>query len=401
MVGKVTDNGYMKIIENGNIPANLPIKPLVDEAPLYDRPSKRPDFQDEFQQLNLSTLEESENHNGAFLNLLASPNIACKEWVYQQYDHMVRINSVILPGSDAAIIRIKGSAKGVGISLDCNSRYCYLDPYLGGVIAVAEGARNMVCSGVKPLAMTNCLNFGNPEKPEIMWQFKESVSGMSEASRFLKTPVVSGNVSFYNETQGVAIYPTPVVGMIGLIPDCSKAITQFFKKEGDVIILLGETKEELGGSEYLKILHNKERGKPPELVLDLESRLHEVCLETIRQGLVKSAHDCSEGGLAIAIAESAVSGPVTLGAEISLESSIRKDALLFGESQSRIILSANKKHIEKIIGIAEKKDVPVTIIGKVIKNSLKVNINSRSVIELSCGKIKKAWKDTIKGYMEN
>ncbi len=401
VIGKVTDNGFMKIVENGNIPANLPIKPLVDEAPLYDRPSKRPDFQDKFQQLNLSTLEESENHNDTFLNLLASPNIACKEWVYQQYDHMVRINSVILPGSDAAIVRIKGSAKGVGLSLDCNSRYCFLDPYLGGVIAVAEGARNLVCSGVKPLAMTNCLNFGNPEKPEIMWQFKESVRGMSEASRFLKTPVVSGNVSFYNETQGVAIYPTPVVGMIGLIPDCSKAITQFFKKEGDLIILLGETKEELGGSEYLKILHNKEKGKPPELVLDLERRLHEVCLETIRQGLVKSAHDCSEGGLAIAIAESAVSGPVTLGAEISLESSIRKDALLFGESQSRIILSAKKKHIEKIIGIAEKKDVPATIIGKVINNRLKVNINSKSVIELNCGKIKKAWKDTIKAYMEN
>ena len=401
VVGKVKDNGYMKIIENGNIPANLPIKPLVDEAPLYDRPSKRPDFQDEFQLLDLSKLEESENHNDAFLNLLASPNIACKEWVYQQYDHMVRINSVILPGSDAAIIRIKGSAKGVGISLDCNSRYCYLDPYLGGLIAVAEGARNLVCSGVKPLAMTNCLNFGNPEKPEIMWQFKESVSGMSEASRFLKTPVVSGNVSFYNETQGVAIYPTPVVGMIGLIPDCSKAITQFFKKEGDVIILLGETKEELGGSEYLKILHNKEKGKPPELILDLESRLHDVCLEAIHKGFVKSAHDCSEGGLAIAIAESAVSGPVTLGAEISLESSIRKDALLFGESQSRIVLSASKKHIEKIIGIAEKKEVPATIIGKVTKNSLKVHINSRSVIELSCGKIKKAWKNTIKTYMEN
>jgi len=401
VVGKVTDNGYMKIIENSDIPANLPIKPLVDEAPLYDRPSKRPDFQDEFQLLDLSKLEESENHNDAFLNLLASPNIACKEWVYQQYDHMVRINSVILPGSDAAIIRIKGSAKGVGISLDCNSRYCYLDPYLGGLIAVAEGARNLVCSGVKPLAMTNCLNFGNPEKPEIMWQFKESVSGMSEASRFLKTPVVSGNVSFYNETQGVAIYPTPVVGMIGLIPDCSKAITQFFKKEGDVIILLGETKEELGGSEYLKILHNKERGKPPELILDLESRLHDVCLEAIHKGFVKSAHDCSEGGLAIAIAESAVSGPVTLGAEISLESSIRKDALLFGESQSRIVLSASKKHIEKIIGIAEKKEVPATIIGKVTKNSLKVHINSRSVIELSCGKIKKAWKNTIKTYMEN
>jgi phosphoribosylformylglycinamidine synthase len=314
---------------------------------------------------------------------------------------MVRINGVILPGSDAAVIRIKGSSKGVGMSLDCNSRYCYLDPYAGGMIAVAEGARNLVCSGVKPLAITNCLNFGNPEKPEIMWQFKESVRGMSDACSFFKTPVVSGNVSFYNETQGVAIYPTPVVGMVGLIQDCSKAITQFFKEDGDVIVLLGETKEELGGSEYLKITHNKEMGNPPELILDAENRLHELCLEAIRQELVKSAHDCSEGGLAIAIAECAVSGPVALGAEISLKTSLRKDALLFGESQSRIVLSANQKHIEKIIALAEKKGVPVKVIGKVIKQGLKININSKSVIEVSCDKIKKSWENTIKDYMGN
>ena len=401
VVGKVTDNGYMKVKENGNMPANLPIKPLVEGSPLYDRPSKRPGYQDELQHLVLSEFREPENYNDILLNLLASPNISCKEWVYRQYDHMVRINGVILPGSDAAVIRIKGSSKGVGMSLDCNSRYCYLDPYAGGMIAVAEGARNLVCSGVKPLAITNCLNFGNPEKPEIMWQFKESVRGMSDACSFFKTPVVSGNVSFYNETQGVAIYPTPVVGMVGLIQDCSKAITQFFKEDGDVIVLLGETKEELGGSEYLKITHNKERGNPPELILDAENRLHELCLEAIRQGLVKSAHDCSEGGLAIAIAECAVSGPATLGAEISLKTSLRKDALLFGESQSRIVLSANQKYIEKIIALAEKKGVPVNIIGKVIKQGLKININSKSVIEVSCDNIKKTWENTIKDYMGN
>ena len=401
VVGKVTDNGYMKVKENGNIPANLPIKPLVEGSPLYDRPSKRPGYQDELQHLVLSEFREPENYNDILLNLLASPNISCKEWVYRQYDHMVRINGVILPGSDAAVIRIKGSSKGVGMSLDCNSRYCYLDPYAGGMIAVAEGARNLVCSGVKPLAITNCLNFGNPEKPEIMWQFKESVRGMSDACSFFKTPVVSGNVSFYNETQGVAIYPTPVVGMVGLIQDCSKAITQFFKEDGDVIVLLGETKEELGGSEYLKITHNKEMGNPPELILDAENRLHELCLEAIRQELVKSAHDCSEGGLAIAIAECAVSGPATLGAEISLKTSLRKDALLFGESQSRIVLSANQKYIEKIIALAEKKGVPVNIIGKVIKQGLKININSKSVIEVSCDNIKKTWENTIKDYMGN
>ena len=401
VVGKVTDNGYMKVKENGNMPANLPIKPLVEGSPLYDRPSKRPGYQDELQHLVLSEFREPENYNDILLNLLASPNISCKEWVYRQYDHMVRINGVILPGSDAAVIRIKGSSKGVGMSLDCNSRYCYLDPYAGGMIAVAEGARNLVCSGVKPLAITNCLNFGNPEKPEIMWQFKESVRGMSDACSFFKTPVVSGNVSFYNETQGVAIYPTPVVGMVGLIQDCSKAITQFFKEDGDVIVLLGETKEELGGSEYLKITHNKEMGNPPELILDAENRLHELCLEAIRQGLVKSAHDCSEGGLAIAIAECAVSGPATLGAEISLKTSLRKDALLFGESQSRIVLSANQKHIETIIALAERKGVPVNIIGKVIKQGLKININSKSVIEVSCDNIKKTWENTIKDYMGN
>ena len=401
VVGKVTDNGYMKVKENGNMPANLPIKPLVEGSPLYDRPSKRPGYQDELQHLVLSEFREPENYNDILLNLLASPNISCKEWVYRQYDHMVRINGVILPGSDAAVIRIKGSSKGVGMSLDCNSRYCYLDPYAGGMIAVAEGARNLVCSGVKPLAITNCLNFGNPEKPEIMWQFKESVRGMSDACSFFKTPVVSGNVSFYNETQGVAIYPTPVVGMVGLIQDCSKAITQFFKEDGDVIVLLGETKEELGGSEYFKITHDKERGNPPELILDAENRLHELCLEAIRQELVKSAHDCSEGGLAIAIAECAVSGPATLGAEISLKTSLRKDALLFGESQSRIVLSANQKYIEKIIALAEKKGVPVNIIGKVIKQGLKININSKSVIEVSCDNIKKTWENTIKDYMGN
>ncbi len=400
VVGTVTDDAYMKIKENGNFPVNLPIKPLVEEAPMYNRPSKRPEFQDDIQRLSLSTIHEPENYNDVLLSLLGAPNIASKEWVYEQYDHMVRVNSVILPGSDAAVIRIKGSTKGVGISLDCNSRYCYLDPYLGGMIAVAEAARNLVCSGVRPMAITNCLNFGNPEKPEIMWQFKEAIRGISEACRILNTPVVSGNVSLYNETQGVAIFPTPVIGMVGLIPDCSKAITQFFKDEGDAIILLGKTREELGGSEYLKIVHNKEIGKPPEMVLDQEKQLHEACLEAIEQGLVKSAHDCSEGGLAVTIAESVISAPFSFGAEISLDSSIRKDALLFGESQSRIILSANKMDVNKVMALAEKRNVFANVIGKVTKNNFKININSRPVINLGCNEIKEVWKNSLGNYME-
>lgn len=401
VVGKVTDTAYMKVKDNRHFPVDLPIKPLVDDAPLHDRPAMRPDYQDDLQQLDLSTIEGPKNYNEVLLNLLASPIISSKEWVYEQFDHMVRLNSVILPGSDAAVIRIKGSTKGVGISLDCNSRYCYLDPYLGSMIAVAEGARNLVCSGVKPLAITNCLNFGNPEKQEIMWQFQEATRGLGDACRFLNTPVVSGNVSFYNETQGVAIYPTPVVGMVGLIQDCSKAITQYFKNEGDLIVLLGETKEELGGSEYLKIIHNKEMGKPPEVDLDLEKRLHFMCLESIEQEIVKSAHDCSEGGLAVAIAESAISGPLPFGAEIFLESSIRNDALLFGESQSRIILTTAKMHVDEIKAIAKNRNVPAKIIGKVTRDGLKFDVNSKPVIDLNCKKARKVWKYSLKNYMEN
>lgn len=401
VVGKVTDTAHMKVKDNSHFPVDLPIKPLVDDAPLHDRPAMRPAYQDDLQQLNLSTVEGPKNYNEVLLNLLASPIISSKEWVYEQFDHMVRLNSVILPGSDAAVIRIKGSTKGVGISLDCNSRYCYLDPYLGTMIAVAEGARNLVCSGVKPLAITNCLNFGNPEKQEIMWQFQEAIRGMGDACRFLNTPVVSGNVSFYNETKGVAIYPTPVVGMVGLISDCSKAITQYFKQEGDIIVLLGETKEELGGSEYLKIIHNKEMGKPPEMDLDLEKRLHLMCLEAIDQEMVKSAHDCSEGGLAVAIAESAISGPLLFGAEIFLESSIRNDALLFGESQSRIILTTAKMHVDEIKAIAENRNVPAKIIGKVTRDGLKIEVNSKPVIDMNCKKVRKVWKYSLKDYMEN
>lgn len=401
VAGKVTDDACMKIKENGRMPVNLPIKPLVEAAPLYNRLSKRPDSQDDLQNLNLSEIKEPDSYNEVFLDLIASPNIASKEWVYEQYDHMVRINGVILPGSDASVIRIKGSEKGVGISLDCNSRYCYLDPYVGGMIAVAEGARNLVCSGAKPLAVTNCLNFGNPEKPEIMWQFKEIIRGLSDACRFLNTPVVSGNVSFYNETQGVAIYPTPVIGVVGLVPDCSRAVTQFFKKEGHLILLLGETKEELGGSEYLKVTHNKEKGIPPELNLSLEKQLHGVCLELIELGLVRSAHDCSEGGLSVAIAESAISGSSIFGADISLESNIRTDALLFGESQSRIILSIDKKDVVKVKAISEKSNVPVIVIGKVAKDDFKINVNLKPVIELKCCEIKKVWKDKIRNYMES
>ncbi|MBI3752664.1 MAG: phosphoribosylformylglycinamidine synthase subunit PurL, partial [Deltaproteobacteria bacterium] len=365
VIGIVTSSGLLRVAEGNDIAAMIPVKPLTDNAPLYKRPIKRPASQDDVQTLDIKNIPEPKNYNETLLKLLSSPNIASKEWIYRQYDHMVRTDTVVLPGSDAAVIRIKGTKKALAMTVDCNSRYCYLDPWTGGAIAVAEAARNLVCSGAKPIALTDCLNFGNPERPEIMWQFEQAVLGMSEACKKFGIPVISGNVSLYNETSGVSIYPTPTVGMVGLMEDISRHATQWFKTEGDIIVLLGETKDELGGSEYLKIIHKLDKGKPPHLNLDMEARAQEVCLNAIHDGIIKSAHDLSEGGLAVALAECCMSSKNTaVGAEITLPAhTMRRDALLFGESQSRIIVSLAQEGVSKIMSIAENHSVPAIVIG--------------------------------------
>jgi len=311
---------------------------------------------------------------------------------------MVRTDTVVLPGSDAAVVRIKGTKKALAMTSDCNSRYCYLDPFAGSAIAVAEAARNLVCSGAKPIALTDCLNFGNPERPEIMWQFEQAVLGMSEACKKLDIPVIGGNVSLYNETSGTAVYPTPTVGMVGLIEDVSLHVTQWFKSEGDVIVLLGETKEELGGSEYLKIIHKLDKGRPPHIDLNFEAKLQEACLNAIRGGIIKSAHDLSEGGLAVALAECCISfHEKVVGAEIILPAhKMRMDALLFGESQSRIIVSIAKEDTAKLMSIADKHSIPAVVIGKVGGNRLKVN----GVIDLSVKELKEAWKDVLEKLLK-
>ncbi|MEK7842353.1 MAG: AIR synthase-related protein, partial [Deltaproteobacteria bacterium] len=297
VIGIVTDSGFLRITEGSDVFAALPVKPLTDDAPIYKRPVKRPKWQDDVQAIDMRSIAEPKDFNAVLLKLLSSPNIASKEWVYRQYDHMVRTDTVVLPGSDAAVIRIKGTKKALAMTVDCNSRYCYLDPFTGGAIAVAEAARNLVCSGAKPIALTDCLNFGNPERPEIMWQFEQAVLGISEACKKFGIPVIGGNVSLYNETSGNSIYPTATIGMVGLIEDISLHASQWFKSEGDVVVLLGETKEELGGSEYLKVIHKLDKGRPPHLDLDFEARVQEACLSAIQSGIIKSAHDCSEGGL--------------------------------------------------------------------------------------------------------
>ncbi|MGH7886930.1 MAG: AIR synthase related protein, partial [Candidatus Binatia bacterium] len=311
-------------------------------------------------------VSEPKDLTAAFKQLLASPNIASKEWIFRQYDQYVRTNTVVACGADAAVIRVKGTDKGLALTVDGNSRYCYLDPYVGGVLAVAEAARNLACVGARPVGLTDCLNFGSPENPTVMWQFAEVIQGMRDACVALEVPVVSGNVSFYNETDGVPIHPTPTIGMVGLLEKVARAVTPWFKTAGDIVVLLGRTREELGGSEYLKSLHGLTRGTPPWIDLKLERAVQNCCLEAIDQEILCSAHDLADGGLAVALAECCVGGPEKpIGARVETHEMIRGDALLFSESQSRIIVSLKEAKLERLQEIAARRHVPMQAIGTV------------------------------------
>ncbi|MGF7186073.1 phosphoribosylformylglycinamidine synthase [Desulfitispora alkaliphila] len=397
VVGKVTDDGLLRIKEGDKVAAEVPALALTEECPIYHPEAKKPSYIDEMKNVDLEAYgketAETGDCNEILLNLLASPTIASKEWVYKQYDYTAGTNTVVCPGSDAGVLRIKGTNKGIAMSTDCNSRYVYLNPEVGGKIAIAEAARNVVCSGAKPLAVTDCLNFGNPEKPEIFWQFKNAVKGMSEACEVLNTPVIGGNVSLYNESAKGAIYPTPTVGIVGLIEDIDKRVTSEFKQEGDVIVLLGETKKELGGSEYLSVVHDLEAGKTPELDLDVEKALQQLCLDAIGQGLVNSAHDCAEGGLAVAIAESCIDGKV--GAKVSVEAGtndLTPIELLFSESQSRIVLSVKPESVSKLKELAAATKIAFAELGTVGGDELIIEPGN---IKLPVEKIEKTWREAI------
>ncbi len=399
-IGKVTNDGKLTVKDKGKVVAEVPVQSLVSDAPVYNRPMRRPAYLKKAGVLDLETIPLPYDMNRVLLTLLSSLNICSKEWVYNQYDHMVRTNTTVLPGSDAVVVRVKGTTKAIAITVDCNSLYCYLDPVEGGKIAVAEGARNVVCVGARPLALTDCLNFGNPEKPEVMWQFRKVIEGMSEACRALNTPVVSGNVSFYNETRGEGIYPTPTVGMMGLLEDYLSHATQWFKDSGDLVVMLGENREELGGSEYLRAIHGIERGSPPELDMAREKAVQETCLEAISKGIVKSAHDCSEGGLAATLAESCISGEKGIGADITINDDMRQDALLFGESQSRIILSINAEDLSQLKEIASRQGSPLQVLGEVGGDYLRINIRGGNfVINLSVTEMRNGWANSLERYM--
>jgi phosphoribosylformylglycinamidine synthase len=374
MVGRVTGDGMLRVKDEGKVVAEIPAKALAEDGPRYERPYSPPAYQEMLTNLNYDAIPDVKDANAALLALLESPTIASKRWIYEQYDHMVHTNTMVRPGSDAAVVRIKGTNKAVAMTVDCNSRYCLLHPYEGARLAVAEAARNLVCSGAEPIGLTDCLNFGNPERPDIMWQFVLAIEGLKDACEHFRIPIVSGNVSFYNETNGLSIYPTPMLGMVGLIEEADRATTQWFKQDGDDIILLGATREDLGGSEYLKVVHAREQGSPPFLNLDAEKALHECVLALIRQGVIQSAHDCSDGGLAVALAECCMSGQDRrLGAVLTLNRGrLRKDALLFGESQSRVVVSAKPAQRQTVIECAGRLGVPVAVIGTVTGDRLTI-----------------------------
>jgi phosphoribosylformylglycinamidine synthase len=394
-IGEVLDGHLMKVFDQGELVAEIPAKALADEAPVYIREETRPGYLDDVQGLDLSGIKEPQDFTQVLKRLLDSPSIASKEWVYEKYDHMVRTDTVFLPGHDAALLRVKGTRKGIAVSTDCNGLYCYLDPYEGGKIAVAESARNVAVTGARPVGLTNCLNFGNPMKPEIFWQFHQCVQGMADACRRFGIPVTGGNVSFYNENPKGAVYPTPVIGVVGILDDIENRIPSHFQTEGDLLFLLGETADEIGGSAYLALLHGLKKGVPPRLDLEKEAKLQALFEEAARLKLFRSAHDLSEGGLAVALAESAFGG-AKLGARVTnlelLGGGLRRDALLFGETQSRVLVSTAPERKEAVIRLAQRHGVPTYQIGKVTGNRLIVE----DLIELKGSEAEAIWRNAIR-----
>ena len=375
-VGEVTDTGMLEVYHRGNKVAEIPSEELVlgGGAPQYDMPVREPAYFSEINNFTIDAIQEEEDYNKTLLTLLSTPNITSKQFVFRQYDSTVRSNTVQGPGGAAAVIRLKGTQKGLAMSTDCNGRYVYLNPRMGGQIAVVESARNVVCSGGEPLAITNCLNFGNPQDPEIYWQFKEAGTGIGEACRALNTPVTGGNVSFYNETGDTAVYPTPVIGMVGLLENINQSTTIEFKGAGDFIVTLGALNGCLGGSEYLRTIHGKIQGPIPHLNLELEMGIQELCLEAIKKGIIKSAHDLSDGGLAVNISESIVHSKQGLGARLDVVRKLQNNELLFGECQSVIVVTLEESALYELILLAQKLDMHTQTIGRVTDtNSLVIN----------------------------
>jgi phosphoribosylformylglycinamidine synthase len=402
-IGFVTDDGLMRVKDDGTVVAEIPNTALVDDAPVYNRPTERPAYLDTVNTLDLGALRPALPAE-ALRAVLSSPTIASKRWVYRQYDNMVRTNTLVLAGMGAGVVRIKGTPRALAMSTDGNGRYCYLDPRKGAMLAVAEAARNVACAGARPIGATNCLNFGNPEKPEIMWQFVEAVEGIAEACRVLDVPITGGNVSLYNETDGSAIYPTPIIGVVGVIEDASCTLGRVFRNGGREIVLLGAIDAGLGGSEYLKTVHGVVAGAVPRVDLGRERALIDVLVEAAAQRLIESAHDCSDGGLAVTLAEAAFdSGGIGLSVDLPGMGAGQGDAwtnlgVLFGEAGGRVIVSVSPESRPALEALAARSGVPATRIGTTGGSRIKIGINGQDAIDVVLSEMEQLWSSLLGRY---
>ena len=404
VIGEVIAEPVYRVTEGSTVVAEFPGSRLVTDCPSYSPDARESDAIKALRAADpfaIAELREEKDPLWTLERLLSSPTIASKAWAYRQYDSTVRTNTVIGPGGDAAVLRIRGTNKAIAVKTDCNGRYVYLDPRVGGRIAVAEAARNVACTGARPMAITNCLNFGNPTRPEVFYQFREAVAGMGEACRALGTPVTGGNVSLYNESPGRAVYPTPVIGMVGLIDDLAHITRATFQRDDDAVLLLGEMRSELGGSEYLATIHDEVLGAPPACDLDREKAVIDALLESIRAGLVSSAHDCSDGGLGIALAECCIADRENAaGADIDLSAwqDIPNRAILFSETQARIVVSTSAP--ERVLEIAKKAGVPCSRIGTVRRDSEHLTIKlPDSLLKAPLARLARAFHDAIPAIM--
>ncbi|MGZ5497688.1 MAG: phosphoribosylformylglycinamidine synthase subunit PurL [Candidatus Aminicenantales bacterium] len=398
VIGEVIEGGRARISFKGEVVVDVPVDAVVNLCPAYNRPIVAPAPPPPAPDLDVLPLPA--DLGDVFLKILASPTIADKQWVFRQYDHMVQVNTVFLPGADAAVLRIKGSKKALAMTLDGNGLYTRLDPRTGARIAVAEACRNLACVGARPIGVTNCLNFGNPEKPEVMGQFEQAVTGIAEACRTFAIPVTGGNVSFYNDTEGLSIHPTPVLGIVGIIEDIRKAVRPGFRAAGDTVVLIGESLEGLGGTEYLKTCHGLEAGAPPAIDLEQEKLNQEFLLDSIEAGLIRSAHDLSEGGLAVALAECAFHGQGQVGCAIDLDDAGRDDALLFGESQSRIVVTCRRANVAGLLKGAVAAGVPAKAIGRTGGTAILVRRSGREILHVPVDEAFHAWKDSLPAFFK-
>jgi len=408
-VGRVTSDDKMRVLEHGKVVAEIPNEALTDDAPLYKRPLERWDPPVPREMPEHIKIGETGDLTGNMKRLLASPNICSKRWIWQQYDHMVQTNTVEGPGAgDAGVIRIKGSQRGLAMALDGNGRWCYLDPRLGAMHAVAEATRNVACAGATPVGATNCLNFGNPEKPHIMWQFSQVIDGMTKACEELEVPITGGNVSFYNETLGEGVYPTPVVGIVGILDDVHKAMRPDFRKPGHAIVLLSgsepgdmtDAESEFGSSEYAKEILGSVWGYPPQLELEKEAALQKALIEMIEAGLVDSAHDCSEGGVAVALAESAFPQGVGLKVELAAQG-LPAEFVLFGEDASRVVISCDRSNLPGIQQVAVKYGLSSDVIGETVGERVEIRIDGQLIVSAPVAELSEEYEGALERALKS